>query len=64
MGRCSTASEEVKKFRKICSRVSVDSIYGPYIEETITFSPSYEKLCGEYGLGSVCRPGDDDSALF
>jgi len=37
-------------------RVSVDSIYGPYIEETITFSPSYEKLCGEYGLGSVCRP--------
>lgn len=37
-------------------RVGQDPVYGNYVEESITFSPSYEKLCGEYGLGNVCRP--------
>jgi hypothetical protein len=32
-------------------------LYGNYVEEIITFSPSYEKLCKEYGLENVCRTG-------
>ena len=35
---------------------SVTDSYGSYVEESITFSPSYEKLCEEYNLGGVCNP--------
>jgi hypothetical protein len=34
-----------------------DPIYGLYVEESITFSPTYDKLCKDYGLDSVCRTG-------
>lgn len=36
-------------------RTGTDSLYGAYVEETISFMPSHENLCREYGLESVCR---------
>ena len=39
-------------------RTGVDQTYGDYVEETMTFTPTYDKLCQDYGLSSVCRTGD------
>lgn len=39
-------------------RVGLDQTYGAYVEETISFTPTYDKLCGrDYGLESVCGSG-------
>ena len=39
-------------------RVGVDAIFGDYVEETITFTPTHDKLCNDFGLSSVCTTGD------
>lgn len=32
-----------------------DPIFGAYVEETMTFTPTYDKICQDYGLSSVCK---------
>ncbi len=43
-------------------RVGLDQTYGAYVEETISFTPTYDKLCGrDYGLESVCGSGNSSN---
>ena len=39
-------------------REGVDPIFGDYIEEAITFTPTHAHLCNDFGLSSVCKTGD------